>query len=510
MRSKARSRSTATRPRRHRARNDRSGQDSRIRSMQMGTRSPDKRPPLSRRAVCCRTVAASFQYCSSGRVWWTRKSTGCGSVWSASAPSGSRCCWTIGWPPMANPSTGGTGSRRCSGTDLGACRADDAHQEARVSSIGTRTFWPGRAVGIDAGTQVRLRSQQLCVRTRWRWHWELVGRDAVGLPSLPVPPAATSAGSTTLAGSACAESEQYERACPAITSNWTAEGRRFDPSSGHASTRSTHPSRILIGRSPWRPSIARDAGGRWSVAASPRPGNVRVKPSGCSGHPPVTTVARNCVPTSPCWGSRNPSTVARWGCGDRQVVLPAVELVVRVRRVGGGDPPWSEYQPSGLAIARVETLRHQVGTASQASERRTTSSAEAAGAASAANVASSRVPNDRAGSNCRGVVTSRARWGPTARVDPGLAPQVGRSRWDKRTIAHGRYSRRWRGAAGMGRARRKACPDGVAMSRRRGPFGLNPRPAGSGWVRTEACRRACGDAPGCAMAGLAGCEVVAG
>src|SRR6185503_3834086 len=48
---------------------------------------------------------------------------------------------------------------------------------------------------------------------------------------------------------------------------------------------------------------------------------------------------------------------------NRQVVLPAVELVVRVRRVGGGDPPWSEYQPSGLAIARVETLRHQVGTA---------------------------------------------------------------------------------------------------------------------------------------------------
>ena len=29
---------------------------------------------------------------------------------------------------------------------------------------------------------------------------------------------------------------------------------------------STHPSRILIGRSPWRPTIARDAGGRWSVA----------------------------------------------------------------------------------------------------------------------------------------------------------------------------------------------------------------------------------------------------
>ena len=61
---------------------------------------------------------------------------------------------------MANPSTGGTGARRCSGTDLGACRADDAHQEARVSSIGARTFWPGRALGFEAETHVGLRSQQ--------------------------------------------------------------------------------------------------------------------------------------------------------------------------------------------------------------------------------------------------------------------------------------------------------------------------------------------------------------
>jgi hypothetical protein len=65
---------------------------------------------------------------------------------------------------------------------------------------------------------------------------------------------------------------------------------------------------------------------------------------------------------------------------------------------------------------------------SQRSERRNASSAEAAGGASAANVASSMVPNYRGGSNCRGVVSSRARWGATAWVDPGLSLQVGRSR----------------------------------------------------------------------------------
>ena len=86
-----------------------------------------------------------------------------------------------------------------------------------------------------------------------------------------------------------------------------------------SSTRSTHPSTILIGRSPWRPTIARDAGGRWSVAASPRPADVRVKPSGCSGHPPVTNVARNSRSFSPYWWSRNPSTLARWACGESAV-----------------------------------------------------------------------------------------------------------------------------------------------------------------------------------------------
>ena len=65
---------------------------------------------------------------------------------------------------------------------------------------------------------------------------------------------------------------------------------------------------------------------------------------------------------------------------------------------------------------------------SQRSERRNASSAEAAGGASAANVASSMVPNYKGGSNCRGVVSSRARWGATAWVDPGLSLQVGRSR----------------------------------------------------------------------------------
>src|SRR5258705_4809581 len=50
MRSKARPRPTATRPRRHRARNDRSGQDSSNRGACKWGHVPDKLPPLSRRA----------------------------------------------------------------------------------------------------------------------------------------------------------------------------------------------------------------------------------------------------------------------------------------------------------------------------------------------------------------------------------------------------------------------------------------------------------------------------
>ena len=41
-----------------------------------------------RHRVLCPQRWASFHYCSSGRVWWTRTSIGCGSVWSASAASG--------------------------------------------------------------------------------------------------------------------------------------------------------------------------------------------------------------------------------------------------------------------------------------------------------------------------------------------------------------------------------------------------------------------------------------
>jgi len=48
------------------------------------------------------------------------------------------------------------------------------------------------------------------------------------------------------------------------------------------------------------------------------------------------------------------------------------------------------------------------------------------------------------------------------------------------------------------------------MSRGREVVGQCAGLAGSGLVRTEACRRACRDAPGFALAGLAGCEVVAG
>jgi Uncharacterised protein family (UPF0182) len=59
----------------------------------MGTRSP----PNSRRcpdapACFCWQRWASLHYCSSGRAWWTPTPIGCGSVRSASAASGSRCC----------------------------------------------------------------------------------------------------------------------------------------------------------------------------------------------------------------------------------------------------------------------------------------------------------------------------------------------------------------------------------------------------------------------------------
>ena len=60
MRSKPRPRPTATRPRRHRARNDRSGQHSSNRGACKWGHVPDKLPPLSRRARVLLLAAAGL------------------------------------------------------------------------------------------------------------------------------------------------------------------------------------------------------------------------------------------------------------------------------------------------------------------------------------------------------------------------------------------------------------------------------------------------------------------
>ena len=132
---------------------------------------------------------------------------------------------------------------------------------------------------------------------------------------------------------------------------------------------------------------------------------------------------------SPYWWSRNPSTVERWACGECAFGAAGCGSfwfgfdvsVAAIRRSPNTSLPGWRSRWSKRCDTRSE--RH-----SQRSERRNASSAEAAGGASAANVASSMVPNYRGGSNCRGVVSSRARWGATAWVDPGLSLQVGRSR----------------------------------------------------------------------------------
>jgi len=96
--------------------------------------------------------------------------------------------------------------------------------------------------------------------------------------------------------------------------------------------------------------------------------------------------------------------IGRWCCRLWSSWFGFDVSVAAIRR--GPNTSLPGWRSRGSKRCDTRSERH-----SQASERRTTSSAEAAGAASAANVASSRVPNDRAGSNCRGVVTSRARWG---------------------------------------------------------------------------------------------------
>ena len=130
-----------------------------------------------------------------------------------------------------------------------------------------------------------------------------------------------------------------------------------------SSTRSTHPSAILIGRSPLRPTIARDAGGRWSVPASPRPGDVHVKPFGWSGHPPVTNVARNCVPSVRTGGVGIHPQSNAGACGESAFGAAGCGALgsgsmCRWRR-SAGSPNTSL---PGLAIAMVGTLRHEVGT----------------------------------------------------------------------------------------------------------------------------------------------------
>jgi hypothetical protein len=146
-----------------------------------------------------------------------------------------------------------------------------------------------------------------------------------------------------------------------------------------SSTRSTHPSTILIGRSPWKPIIARDACGRWSVAGLTSAWRCPCQAFWWSGHAPVTNVAGNCVP-SVRTGRVGIHPQSNAGVVENvQLVLPGVRLVVRVdvsvaairRRPNTSLPGW----PSRRA-ERCDTRsqRH-----SQHSERRNASSAEAAG-----------------------------------------------------------------------------------------------------------------------------------
>ena len=101
---------------------------------------------------------------------------------------------------------------------------------------------------------------------------------------------------------------------------------------------------------------------------------------------------------SPYWWSRNPSTVERWGCGECAFGAAGC--------VAFGSGSMCRWRRS--AVVRIPAFRagdrdgRNAATPGrngipQRSERRNASSAEAAGGASAANVASSMVPNYRAG-----------------------------------------------------------------------------------------------------------------
>src|SRR6478672_3450789 len=137
------------------------------------------------------------------------------------------------------------------------------------------------------------------------------------------------------------------------------------------------------------------------LRGSPRPGDVRVKRFGGPVMRPSPTSQATAFLQSVLGESESihSRTLGLWRMCS--LVLPGVRLVVRVRRVGGGDPLSSEYQPSGLAIAMVETLRHEVGRGG------------------GRGVGGKRGIVDGAQlkrwSNCRGVVSRRARWGDSVR-----------------------------------------------------------------------------------------------
>ena len=143
----------------------------------------------------------------------------------------------------------------------------------------------------------------------------------------------------------------------------------------------------------WPVPVATD--NRWRCGRSlvrcglTRPGDVGVKPSGGPVIRPPPNVARNSRSVSPYWGSRNPSTVKRWGCGEGGVWCCRVGSfwfgfdvsVAAIGRCPDTSLPGGRSRRSKRCDTRSE--RH-----SQRSERRNASSAEAAGGASAANVAS--------------------------------------------------------------------------------------------------------------------------
>ena len=195
----------------------------------------------------------------------------------------------------------------------------------------------------------------------------MVGRDEVGLPRLPVPPAATSTGTTTLAGSACwLRLRGLSSMNGLVPQSLPTEQRKV------AGSIPAPPILINAVNSPvydldWPVPVETDNRSR-CVRSLVRCGAHLGLGCPCqafwwSGHAPVTNVAGNCVP-SVRTGRVGIHPQSNAGVVEKvQLVLPGVRLVVRVRSVGGGDPPSSEYQPSGLAIAKGGTLRHQVATA---------------------------------------------------------------------------------------------------------------------------------------------------